>query len=78
MMSRSTIALFCYQVNSRQTNLALFLYTLETLENRKVFWCFQGVEKGCTENKWVKDENHHHVKYSVLHNISKLKWVEAR
>ena len=25
---------------------ALFLYTLKTLKNRKVFWCFQEVEKG--------------------------------
>ena len=31
-----------------------FLYPLKTSENRKVFWCFQGVEKGCIENKWVK------------------------
>ena len=22
-------------------------------ENRKVFWCFQGVEKGCIRNEWV-------------------------
>ena len=22
-------------------------------ENRKVFWCFQGAEKGCIENKLV-------------------------
>ena len=31
-----------------------FLYHLNILENRKVFWCFQGVEKGCTGNKWFK------------------------
>ena len=31
-----------------------FHYTLKTSENRKVFWCFQGVEKGCIGNKWVK------------------------
>ena len=31
-----------------------FLYPLKALENRKVFWCFQGVEKGCIGNKWVK------------------------
>ena len=33
---------------------APFLYSLKTLENRKVFWCFQEVEKGCIGNKWVK------------------------
>ena len=31
-----------------------FLYPLKTSENRKVFWCFQGVEKGCIGNKRVK------------------------
>ena len=32
---------------------APFLYPLKASENRKVFRCFQGVEKGCTGNKWV-------------------------
>ena len=32
---------------------APFLYPLKTSENRKVFWCFQGVEKGYIGNKWV-------------------------
>ena len=32
---------------------ASFLYPLKTSENLKVFWCFQGVEKGCIRNKWV-------------------------
>ena len=30
-----------------------FLFPLKTLENHKVFWCFQGVEKGWTRNKWI-------------------------
>ena len=34
-----------------------FLYPLKTSESRKVyfivFWCFQGVEKGCFGNEWV-------------------------
>ena len=33
---------------------APFLYPLKTSENVKVFWGFQGVEKGCIGNKWVK------------------------
>ena len=33
---------------------ASFLYPLETSENRKIFWCFQGVEKGYIGNKWIK------------------------
>ena len=33
---------------------APFLYPLKSSENRKVFWCFQGVEKGCIRNEWVK------------------------
>ena len=32
---------------------APFLYILKTSENR-FFWCFQGVEKGCIGNEWVK------------------------
>ena len=30
-----------------------FLYPLKTSENRKVLWCFQGVEKGFIGNEWV-------------------------
>ena len=33
---------------------APFLYPLKTSQNRKIFWCFQEVEKGCIGNKWVK------------------------
>ena len=31
-----------------------FLYPLKISENHKVFWCFQGIQKGCIGNKWVK------------------------
>ena len=34
---------------------ALFFYPLKTSENLTVFWCFQGVEKGCIGNEWVED-----------------------
>ena len=30
------------------------VYPLKTLENLTVFWCFQGVDKGCIGNEWVK------------------------
>ena len=33
---------------------ALFFQPLKTSENLAVFWCFQGVEKGCIGNEWVK------------------------
>ena len=33
------------------------LYSLETTENLTVFWCFQGVEKGCFGNEWVNKEH---------------------
>ena len=36
---------------------APFLYPLKTSEKLKVFWCFQGVEKGCIGNEWVKMNN---------------------
>ena len=34
--------------------IAPFLYPLKTSENRKVFFFFHGVEKGCIVNEWVK------------------------
>ena len=33
---------------------APFFYPLKTSENRRFFWCFQEVEKGCIGNEWVK------------------------
>ena len=33
---------------------APFLYPLKTSENLTVFSCFQGIEKGCIGNDWVK------------------------
>ena len=35
---------------------APFLYPLKTSESLTVFWCFQGVGKGCIGNKCVKDK----------------------
>ena len=48
---------------------APFLYHLKTSENRKVFWWFQGVEKGCIGNKWV---NNIFCKYKLIHLLKKL------
>ena len=51
----------CLQAHNCLLNLlnpfvpnTVFLYRLKTLQNRKIFWCFQGVEKGCFGNEWVK------------------------
>ena len=38
---------------------ASFLYPVKTSENRKVSWCFQGEEKECIGNEWVKDPVRH-------------------
>ena len=27
----------------------------QNIKSRRVLWCFQGVEKGCIGNKWVKE-----------------------
>ena len=32
---------------------ATFLYPLKTSENLTIFWCFQGLKKGCIGTKWV-------------------------
>ena len=52
---------------------APFLYPLKTSENRKVFWCFQGVEKGCIENEWVK-ANFFSWRSSFLSSFFVLEW----
>ena len=33
-----------------------FLYPRKTLGNPTVFWCFQGVERGCIGNEWVHNK----------------------
>ena len=48
-----SVTYFFLQTNPFVPN-APFLYPLKTSENLKVFWCFQGVEKRCIGNKWVK------------------------
>ena len=37
--------------------------------HRKVFWCFQGVEKGCIGNEWVK-EKEWFFSYSIFDSYS--------
>ena len=58
---------FQMSVMLRKINLfgsnAPFLYLLKTSENRKIFRCFQGVEKGCIGNKWVKYRFIHFLNY---------------
>ena len=50
------LSIRCFRFLNSLTHVcnAPFLYPLKTSENLEVFWCFQGVEKGCIENKWVK------------------------
>ena len=48
-----------------------FLYSLKT-ENLTIFWCFQGVDKGCIGNKWVKE-----IVYWPLPHLS-LHWLIMR
>ena len=49
-----------------------FLYPLKTSENRKVFWCFQEVEKGGIGNEWVKSE---HSKILRENPVKHLRWI---
>ena len=52
---------------------ALFLYPLKTSENRKVFSCFWGVEKGCIGNKWVKSSLSSCTDSEALRNASHVR-----
>ena len=49
---------------------APFLYPLKTSENRKVFWCFQGVEKGCIWDEWAN-------KYNAIKLLNILEQLEV-
>ena len=49
---------------------APFLYPRKTLENLTVSRCFQGLEKGCIGNKWVKFVE------IFWDNIFKFLWTE--
>ena len=49
----------CFAINPFVSN-APFLYPLKTTENLAVFWCFQGVEKGCIWKKWVNNSKFPH------------------
>ena len=47
---------------------ASFLYPLKTSEKLTVFWCFQGLEKGCIGNEWaITNTRKKHVKYEQNH-----------
>ena len=46
---------------------APFLYPLKTSENFMVFGCFQGVEKRCIWNKWVKEIVYWQLPHLSLH-----------
>ena len=56
---RRYLLLSCMTLHKRYTLLAhlfpmhTFSKPLKTSENRTVFWCFQGIEKGCIGYKWV-------------------------
>ena len=51
---------------------APFFSSLKTSEIRKVFYCLQGVEKGCFGDKWVKYLQSDQCPYSQL-NLTKRK-----
>ena len=53
MLSLQILFISCNKYINPFVSHAHFLYTLKTSENLKVFWRFQGVEKGCIGNKWV-------------------------
>ena len=52
--SKQMFAVFKPKVLNPFVPNAPFLYSLKTSEKRKVFWCFEKVEKGCIGSKWVK------------------------
>ena len=55
-LNRTPLIFFCPRSLKPFVYNAPFLYPLKASENLKVFWCFQGVEKGCIGNEWVNEE----------------------
>ena len=53
-----------------------FLYARTTSENLAVFWCFQGVEKGCIGNEWFKQKNY--VAEVIQNPVKHLRWCVFR
>ena len=59
LLGSLAVVLFGLIVNKKINCLLIYLFPmhpcspLKISENRKVFWCFQGVGKGCIGNKWV-------------------------
>ena len=49
-----TIWYFEWHYALNMVPIASLFYPLKTLENLTIFWCFQGVEKGCIEDQKVK------------------------
>ena len=45
---------FIYEIQIILTAGCTLSLPLKTSENRKIFGCFQGVEKGSIGNEWVK------------------------
>ena len=61
-----------YHINPFAPN-APFFYPLKVSENLRVFLCFQGVEKGCIGNKWVKEKTAKAMKgIGIIKNSVKL------
>ena len=48
----STLAFVTFLLSHSFPMHPSFLYPLKTSKNLTVFWCFQGLEKGCIGNKW--------------------------
>ena len=55
---------------------APFLYPLKISEIRKVFWCFQGVEKGCINS--FGSFNEKSSKEEVKNGCLKQPWISTR
>ena len=55
VMGERVCPIFLKSINPFFPN-APFLYPQKTSENLMVFWCFQGVDNRCIENKWIKWE----------------------
>ena len=74
--------LLCLDILNHSFPMQPFSTPLKTSENLRVFWCFQGVEKGCIGNDWVKYKKRSHLFSAIFSyfsvEINMLKVIPAK
>ena len=58
--------------------MPLFSTPWKHQKTSKVFWCFQGVEKGCIGNEWVKVDGEYNFSFFKSNISRKGEWRKEK